>query len=266
MSDLINIVNLQHSTHVPVIVISIEEHNKLLEKIALLEKEKSQLEIKKNRIQEQFENLSLSIEKYIQEINILKEEKELLEKTIVELNERLQCLENDKIQNNKRINDLELQVSQLIKEKNKNDIMLKRSQCITLYKDKIKNKIFVDLDKDDDKEIQKWDLFSILHGDYNERMTPKELERKDNIISSINAKYKKYEYHNKRLNKDMKGIDFFHNYIKNISKERNTFAHPDISKEELIELKQDFINNATTKNEKINEQLFINDIFEVLLD
>lgn len=261
MSDLINTVN-SINVHVPGIFITIDEYNKLLEKIGLLEKEKSQLEIRKNCIQQQFDELSLSTQKYIQEINILKEEKALLEKNILELNERINNLENNKIKDNERINSLEKQVSELIKEKYDNDSMLKKSQCIYLYKNKLKNKIFINLDDDD---IQKWDLFDILNNKYDDNMESEECKRRDDIVNHLNNKYKKYEYYNKRLKKTMKGIDIFHSYIKNISKERNSFAHPNITNEELIKLKNDFITNMNEKD-KIKEKQIINDIFEVLLN
>ena len=252
-------------------LISVDKLQELLDKIALLEKEKNNIEIKKNIIETQYNELSLSVQKYIATIQQLREDKIILQQTIDELNQRITELETTNQALNGRIYNLENtnqtlnnRIFALENERTEKNKMLKRSECIYNYKKSIKNHIF---NNNVDYDVKQWDLFDILFGKYDENMEDDEKNRRDIFISSINSKYKSNNVNPKRIVKNS-GLKVFQRYLKDITDIRIPVAHPNIPKTEYVELKQDFLDYCNTKwsdDYSINAT-FTDDIFSVLIN
>jgi chromosome segregation ATPase len=146
----------------------------------LLTKEYRELkdkEIRKTILEQKCSEMQLNVEKYVEEIRILKEEKRLLEETINLLKNRIQELEN----NNENLSNRVLMLEQ---EKDENAKLLKISQCVFDYKTIMKNKIV-----NGDEYFKNIDLFKILKGNYDNQLRKEELDIKIKMNDNINKLY-----------------------------------------------------------------------------
>lgn len=231
--------DLQHTDqNIPVVVITSKEYAQLKD-----------TEIRKNIIDQKYGEMLLNIEKYVEEIKILKQEKQILEDTICELREKVQFVidDNEKLQNSNE--DLKNRVYKLEIEKENKDRLLKISQCIYEYKRLVKSKI-TNL-----KQLNRIDLFEILDGNnFDSQFTDNEINIKKSII----------EHYNKLYGEKF-GVTNLKSALNSITNERNFNSHPKIRKNELESLKLTFIEycNEQWEGDELNYTI-ADDIFNFL--
>ncbi len=231
------ILNTEHQTFLMTYVPT-EEYKKIIN-------ERNNALIRNNILETNLNSLNLSVEKYIEEIRILKEEKKLLEETITELNKRIEILETEKINSNNRIEKLETIITHQEK-------LIKIGACIDNYKNIIKTYIY-------GNTKNRNDTFEIMtNTDINK--TKEQQQKIDNIKNYYNKIYNSPDFKN--------GTIEISRHLSNIKFERNITQHPKINNEEYKELKIIFLeycNNNWLDDSELNEKI-TNNIFEVLMD
>ena len=199
----------------------------LLSHIANLEKEKSNLEFKLKLCEKNYNELKITADGYMETIHVLREEKQLL----IEKN---QYLEN-------RLVELTNEFNELKRKNEETNKVLKLGQCIYDYKQKLKMQIGTGLN-------ERWDIFDILNGEYDNQLNPTEISAKMNIIAHI------INTHGT--------VKAFKRALKDLTLNRLTLAHPDISAEYLT-LQTDFLQycNSIWPRDVNYNIIFTNDIF-----
>jgi chromosome segregation ATPase len=178
-------------------IISVNDYNNLINEIKKFEKEKNNIEIKKNILDKECHELKLSIQEHLDNIRILNEEKAILQSMINVLQEKVNFLECENKELHKRLdnledknNALEKNMLELSKEKMQKDNLIKFSQCIYNYKKSIMKFIFKE-NYEVDKDLQTLELHDVLLDKENQfDLTDEELERKTEIYIKINNSYK----------------------------------------------------------------------------
>jgi chromosome segregation ATPase len=88
-------------------IISVNDYNNLINEIKKFEKEKNNIEIKKNILDKECHELKLSIQEHLDNIRILNEEKAILQSMINVLQEKVNFLECENKELHKRLDNLE---------------------------------------------------------------------------------------------------------------------------------------------------------------
>jgi chromosome segregation ATPase len=221
----------------PMSIITTKEYKELKDK-----------EIRKNILEQKYAEMLLNVEKYVEEIRILKEEKELLEKTIFQLKIQIQELTDKNL-------DLQKRLCYLEEESENNNKLLKISQCIYNYKEQLKNKI-----TQQEQELSRYDLFDILlNEDFDDQLSNEQLIVKKEINNKLN-----HLYGGKRK---INGTRNLKRLLSQITYERNIQSHPVIIETEKTQIKKDFLEycNKRWHNDSINE-ILANDIFQFSID
>lgn len=246
-----SIVSITNDQNIPMTLLTTKEYMELKDK-----------EIRKNILEQKYAEMLLNIEKYVEEIKTLKEEKQLLENSISELRKQVQELidkNNDLTEQNKNLNsrveNLENDNKTLKKDKENNDQLVKMSQCIYNYKATLKSQILKTDNSRDYFEV--WDLFDILlKGDGDDELTNEELMEKNAINDMLNLTYGTGR--NKK-----NGSQNLKRHFRDITRERNFASHPIISEKEKVVLKGVFIeycNNMFPTRHILNKNV-ANDVF-----
>jgi hypothetical protein len=211
-------------------------------------------------LETQHAELLLKVEEHVEQIRLLREEKELLgqkiNKTLDEaitslsgsystVNRKLQNVTADNIYLDDRVEILE-------KKQQKDDQLLKIGQYIFDFKQFIKNKITQNNPYFKDSN---YDVFKMLKGEYDEDLEPEQLLTKEHLIQIFNNNYGKCPKKGPNIKKN--GVVNLQAKLKDLAYERNCHSHPNVNEREKDELKVLFLEtcNKLWENDETNDIL-----------
>lgn len=200
------------------------------------QKKLKDIETRKKILEEEHARTLLAIQTHINAENILREENE-------KLKEKLNLLQKENDELKERVTRLE---QKEIDETN----LLKISQCIFNYKEKLWIFIFKHEAKKQQRIYGKDNLRDILQGNYDHKLTTEQLHNKNEIVKQITKNYE---------------IEYFFNSLNDINSSRNTMSHPKIESEYeyLQPMFLEYCNNLWESDKKENI-IFTDFIFSLL--
>lgn len=208
----------------------------LSSELEICQKKLKDVETRKKLLEEEHARTLLAIQTHINAENILREENEKFKEKI-----NLLQKEND---------ELKERVSRLEKKELNETNLLKISQCIFNYKEKVWTLIFKNEYKRQQRIFGKDNLRDILQGKYDDKLTKEQVFNKDKIVYQITKKYE---------------IDYFFHSLNDINSSRNTMSHPKIESEYeyLQPMFLEYCNNLW-ESDKEENIIFTDFIFSLL--